>query len=59
MACKGTKVSPKEVEKMWILYQELGTYKKVGKVMRRNPDTVARHLQAYNLASTKKVIETI
>lgn len=41
---KGTKVSPKEVEKMVQLYAELGTYKAVAKRMRRDPDTVAKYV---------------
>lgn len=50
MACKGTKVSKKEVKRMWELYQILGTYAAVGKKMRRSPDTVARHIQRYEAA---------
>lgn len=50
MACKGTKVSKKEELKMWQLYQELGSYKKVAKKMRRSPDTVSAHVQKYEAA---------
>lgn len=50
MACKGTKVSKKEEQKMWALYQELNSYKKVAKKMRRSPDTVSRHIQKYEAA---------
>lgn len=57
MACKGTLVKPKEVERMYKLYQELGTYKAVAKRMRRSPGTVAKHLQAYELASSKKLLD--
>lgn len=57
MGCKGTLVKPKEVERMYKLYQELGTYKAVAKRMKRSPDTVARHLQAYELASSKKLLD--
>lgn len=42
--CKGTKVSQEEVEEMVKLYRQLGTYKAVGKRLRRSPATVARHL---------------
>lgn len=45
MACKGTKVSPKEAEKMWKLYQELGSYKLVAKKLHRDADTVSRHVR--------------
>ena len=47
MACKGTKVLQKEKKKMYELYQTLGSYTKVGKKMRRNPDTVSRYVQEY------------
>lgn len=41
---KGTKVTQKEKNKMWQLYQELGTYKAVAKKMKRSPDTVAKYV---------------
>ena len=44
MAAKGTRVTQKEKNKMWLLYQELGSYKKVAKRMRRSPDTVAKYV---------------
>jgi hypothetical protein len=44
MACKGTRVTQREKQKMWQLYQELGSYKKVAKKMRRSPDTVAKYV---------------
>lgn len=44
---KGTKVLQKEKKKMWELYQTLGSYTKVAKKMRRNPDTVSRYVQEY------------
>ena len=44
------KVTEKEKEKMWKLYQELGSYKKVAEKFHRNPDTVSRHVQAYDAA---------
>ena len=50
MACKGTRVAEKEKKRMWELYQELGSYKAVGKKMRRCPDTVARYVREYEIA---------
>ena len=47
MAAKGTKVTQREKKKMWEQYQLLGSYKKVAKKMRRNPDTVSRYVQEY------------
>lgn len=35
---------------MWQLYQDLQCYKAVAKKMRRSPDTVSRHVQAYEAA---------
>lgn len=51
MACKGTRVNQKEVEKMWMLYQQLGSFKAVGKRMRRSPDTVSRYVHEYEAAA--------
>ncbi len=50
MAAKGGFVTQKEKEKMWKLYQELGTFKAVAKRMRRCPDTVARYVREYEVA---------
>jgi len=50
MAAKGTRVTQKEKEKMWKLYQELGCFKKVAKRMRRSPDTVSRYVHEYEAA---------
>ena len=47
MAGKGTKVLQKEKKKMWELYQQYGSYAKVAKKLRRNPDTVSRYVQEY------------
>lgn len=41
---KGTRVTQREKQKMWQLYQELGSYKQVAKKMRRSPDTVAKYV---------------
>ena len=47
---KGPRVTQKEKEKMWRLYQELGSFKDVAKKMRRSPDTVSRHVREYEAA---------
>lgn len=47
MACKGTRVTEREKKRMWELYQDLGSFKKVGKKMRRSPDTVSRYVLEY------------
>lgn len=44
MAAKGTRVTQREKQRMWQLYQELGSYKKVAKKMKRSPDTVAKYV---------------
>lgn len=50
MAAKGTRVTQKEKEKMWKLYQELGCFEKVAKRMRRSPDTVSRYVHEMEAA---------
>lgn len=35
---------------MWELYEELGSYSKVGKKMRRSPDTVSKYVSIYEAA---------
>lgn len=47
---KGTRVTEKEKEKMWKLYQEFGCFKIVAKKMRRSPDTVSRYVHEYEAA---------
>ena len=37
-------VTEKEAQRMWELYQTLGTYKAVAKKMRRSSETVSRHV---------------
>ena len=44
------KVTEKEKEKMWKLYQDLGSYKKVAEKMHRSPDTVSRYVHEYDAA---------
>lgn len=50
MAAKGTRVTQQEKEKMWQLYQEMGSFKKVAQKMRRSPDTVSRYVHEYEAA---------
>lgn len=49
---KGTRVTQREKEKMWKLYQEVGSFAKVAKKMWRNPDTVSRYVREYEAAVT-------
>jgi len=60
MAAKGTYVTELEKEKMWRLYQNLGTYKAVAKRMCRSPDTVSRYVHEYEttLGVLGKIINT-
>lgn len=50
MAAKGTRVIQREKEKMWQLYQEGYSFIKIGKKMRRSPDTVSRYVHEYEAA---------
>ena len=50
MAAKGTRVTQREKEKMWQLYQEIGSFAKVAKKLRRSPDTVSRYVHEYEAA---------
>ena len=50
MAAKGTRVTQQEKEKMWQLYQEVGSVVKVAKKMQRSPDTVSRYVHEYESA---------
>lgn len=47
---EGTRVTQREKEKMWKLYQEVGSFAKVAKKMRRDPDTVSRYVREYEVA---------
>ena len=47
---KGTRVTQQEKEKMWQLYQEVGSFVKVAKKMQRSPDTVSRYVHEYEAA---------
>lgn len=50
MAAKGTRVTQQEKEKMWQLYQEGNTFKKIAAKLRRSPDTVSRYVHEYEAA---------
>ena len=50
MAAKGTQVTQKEKEKMWQLFQDGNSFVKIGKKLRRNPDTVSRYVHEYEAA---------
>jgi len=44
------RVTEQEKEKMWKLYQELGSYIKVAKSIKRSPSTVSAHVREYEAA---------
>ena len=50
MAAKGTRVTQQEKEKMWQLYREGNSFVKIGKRLRRSPDTVSRYVREYEAA---------
>ncbi len=50
MAAKGTYVTEREKEKMWQLYKEGNTFKKIAAKLRRSPDTVSRYVHEYEAA---------
>ena len=50
MAAKGTRVTQKEKEKMWQLFQDGNSFIKIGKKLRRSPDTVSRYVHEYEAA---------
>lgn len=50
MAARGTRVTQREKEKMWKLYQEGNSFVKIGKKLRRSPDTVSRYVHEYEAA---------
>ena len=47
---KGTRVTPQEKEKMWRLYQDGLSFKKIAEKLRRSPDTVSRYVHEYEAA---------
>ena len=50
MAAKGTRVTQKEKEKMWQLFQDGNSFVKIGKKLRRSPDTVSPYVREYEAA---------
>ena len=50
MAAKGTRVTQREKEKMWQLYQDGNSFVKIGKKLRRSSDTVSRYVHEYEAA---------
>ena len=44
------RVTEQEKEKMWRLYQDLGSYAKVAKKINRNADTVSKYVREYEAA---------
>ena len=52
MAAKGTRVTQQEKEKMWQLYRDGNSFVKIGKKLRRSPDTVSRYVREYEAAVT-------
>ena len=47
---KRTRVTQQEKEKMWRLYNELGSFSKVAKKLNRSPDTVSRYVREHEAA---------
>ena len=45
-----TRVTQAEKEKMWQLYQKLGTFTAVAKKLHRNPSTVSRYVREFEAA---------
>ena len=43
------KVTPQEIDKMYKLYSELGTYAGVAKKMNRSPSTISKYIKAEGL----------
>lgn len=50
MAAKGTRVTQKEKEEMWQLFQDGNSFVKIGKKLRRSPDTVSRYVHEHEAA---------
>lgn len=50
MAAKRTRVTDAEKEKMWKMYQELGSFEKVSKKMHRGRGTVSKYVAEYQAA---------
>lgn len=45
-----TRVTQQEKEKMWQLYNQLGSYAKVAKKLHRSSDTVSRYVREHEAA---------
>ena len=50
MAAKRTRVTQQEKEQMWQLYQDGNSFVKIGKKLRRSPDTVSRYVHEHEAA---------
>ena len=50
MAAKGTRVTQKEKEKMWQLFQDGNSFVKIGKKLHCSPDTVSRYVHEHEAA---------
>lgn len=61
MPKKGSRVTSKEAEEMYKLYQECGSMYQVAKTMRRDRGTVSRHIHAMEAkhSATKETIIVI
>ena len=49
MAAKGTRVTQVEKEKMWQLYQEGLSFRKIAAKLHRSSDTVSRYVHEYEV----------
>ena len=47
---KRTRVTQQEKERMWQLYNQLGSYAKVAKKLHRSSDTVSRYVREHEAA---------
>ena len=47
---KRTHVTQQEMEQMWQLYNQLGSYAKVAKKLHRSSDTVSRYVREHEAA---------
>ena len=45
-----SRVTQKEKELMWEMYQTLGSFKLVAKRIHRDPSTISRHVREYEVA---------
>lgn len=47
---KPRKVSASEARKMWVLYQQMGTYVAVARKVKRSPATVSKYVQLVDVS---------